>query len=244
MNNSVAKIMSKVILTEKTIHIKLLGDSITHGEGGTGFKQNGEPIVAGYSRNKDGYCWAKLFKTYMESQFNCIVTNNACTGENIEFIIDNFEWLVEDHDDIIICAIGTNNRQRVEAKDYARLRQEYMERFYNNITKLHNKIKAVGKEVIFIANIPASLENEDIREGLLRVFHMNDVNDIYLKASIDNDFPLISMYNNFVEYCEQKNISINTLLADELHPNDEGYDVMFKMILKEMGIGKLYSSLS
>lgn len=54
MKKDVLKVINKVILAEKTVNIKLLGDSITHGEGGTGFKQNGEPIVDGFCRNKDG----------------------------------------------------------------------------------------------------------------------------------------------------------------------------------------------
>lgn len=44
--------------------IKLVGDSITHGQGGTGFAQNGEYIASvfgnKYYRNPNGYCWAKI----------------------------------------------------------------------------------------------------------------------------------------------------------------------------------------
>ena len=49
---------------EKIFHIKLLGDSITHGVGGSGFCQDGERIVEGYARNTKGYCWAKLLKEH------------------------------------------------------------------------------------------------------------------------------------------------------------------------------------
>ncbi len=67
---------------------------------------------------------------------------------------------------------------------------------------------------------------------------MNDVNDLYMKASTVCGFPLISMYSQFLEYCEMKEITVDSLLVDGLHPNDKGYDVMFKLILKELGIGK------
>ena len=66
MNREISKIMSKLVLADKTIHVKLLGDSITHGVGGSRFSQNGEPVVEQFCRNKDGYCWAKMFKDYME----------------------------------------------------------------------------------------------------------------------------------------------------------------------------------
>ena len=36
-----------------------------------------------------------------------------------------------------------------------------MEIFYGNIIKLYDKFKEVGKDVIFIANIPASAEDEN-----------------------------------------------------------------------------------
>lgn len=238
MNNDVKKIMSKVILAESTVHIKLLGDSITHGVGGTGFEQNGEPIVKGFFRNKDGYCWAKLFKEYMESQYDCIVTNNACTGTTIEFIIDNFEQLVDVNDDIVICTIGTNNRHQYFENVPKHTKREHMEIFYNNILKLYDKFKKADKDVIFVANIPASANNEKDGENFWRLFHMNDVNDIYMKASSVCSFPFVSMYLLFLEYCELKGITVDSLLSDGLHPNDKGYDVMLKLMLKALGFGK------
>ena len=67
---------------------------------------------------------------------------------------------------------------------------------------------------------------------------MCDVNDLYLKASFEYGFPFISMYNAFMNYCEMKNITVDSLLKDGLHPNDEGYDVMFKLIMDEIGIAR------
>ena len=238
MNKEVTKIINKVTLAERTVHIKLLGDSITHGVGGTGFEQNGETIVEGYARNKDGYCWAKQFKDYMESQYDCIVTNNACKGTKIEFIIDNFEKLVDEDDDIIICTIGTNNRhQNKKETEKIHTKKEHMQEFYNNIIKLNNMFKDSKKDVIFAANIPASVENEKRDdEEVIRIFHMCDVNDLYMKASVECGFPFISIYNAFMNYCRMKDISIDSLLKDGLHPNDKGYDVIFTLMLKELGI--------
>ena len=238
MNKSVNEIISKVILSDKTIHIKLLGDSITHGVGGTGFAQNGNAITERFARNKDGFCWAKMFKEHMEEQFDCVVTNNACTGTTIEFIINNFEQLVDLEDDIIICTIGTNNRHQNFDDAPKKTKREYMENFYTKIVELYNKFKEKGKDVIFVANIPASRENERNGESYWRIFHMNDVNDLYLKASVECGFPFISMYTAFLSYCKLKDISVDSLLADGLHPNDEGYRVMFHLLMKELGIGQ------
>lgn len=80
--------LSKILenIKGKTFQIKLLGDSITHGVGGSGFCQDGERIIEGYARNTKGFCWAKLFKEYLEERYNCQVVNSACSGTNIEFM--------------------------------------------------------------------------------------------------------------------------------------------------------------
>ena len=238
MNIEAAKIFSKVILSDKKIRIKLLGDSITHGVGGTGFKQSGEKIVTGYARNPDGYCWAKQFKEHMESQYNCEVVNNACTGTNIQFIIEKFDFLVDPEDDIILCTIGTNNRHQYFQSGEKKSKQEYMTAFYNNIKVLYEKFKAAGKEVIFVANIPAAAGNERDGENYWRLFHMCDVSDRYLKASFECGVPFISLYRAFLNYCDMKNIAVGSLLKDTLHPTDEGYDVMFKLIMDELGLAR------
>lgn len=230
--------MSKVILSDRTINIKLLGDSITHGVGGTGFKQDGERIVKDFARNKEGFCWAKLFKEYMQQQFDCTVTNNACTGTNIEFVIDNFDTLVSKEDDIVICIIGTNNRHQIMDGTERKDKKEWMQVFYNNILKLNSKFKQAGKDVIFVANIPAAANNERDEETYWRIMHMNDVNDLYTKASIECNFAFISLYNLFSDYCDNKDIDFETLLSDGLHPNDEGYKVMYKLMLSALGISR------
>lgn len=238
MNKEAAKIFCKLILSDKKMHIKLLGDSITHGVGGAGFEQNGEPITAGFARNPNGYCWANQFKEYMESQFDCTVVNNACTGTSIEFILDHFDELVDKEDDIILCIIGTNNRHQYFDEYPKHTRREHMELFYQNIITLHKKFKDIGKDVVFIANIPASAADERDGKDYCRLFHMNDVHDLYVKASIACDFPLISFYTLFMDYCEYRNITVDSLLADGLHPNNAGHDVMFAILLNEIGVAK------
>ena len=46
----------EAIKEKRIAKIKLLGDSITHGVGGTGYCTNGEVIVDNYARNPNGYC--------------------------------------------------------------------------------------------------------------------------------------------------------------------------------------------
>ena len=238
MEERIVKIFRQVLLSsDKKVQIKLLGDSITHGVGGTGFAQDGEPIVEKYARNPNGYCWAHRFKAYMEEKFHCEVTNNACTGTRIEFIIDHFDELVDAQDDLVICTIGTNNRHQYFHDLPEHTREEHLELFYQNILKLHKKFVVSGKQVIFVANIPASAKNEEDGENYRRLFHMEDVCRMYEAASEVCGFPLLCLYKRFLNYCAEQNITVDSLLKDGLHPNDAGYDVMF-ILLKKAFLGE------
>lgn len=229
-------LLHKALQSKPHVCIKLLGDSITHGVGGTGFAQNGYAFINGYARNPEGYCWANKFKKHMEDKFACSVTNNACTGTTIQFIINNFETLVDNEDDIVICTIGTNNRHLYFKDGSKPTREEYGTQFYNNVIKLYNMFKAHNKEVIFVANIPATMQNEQDGEEYWRILHMNDINAIYKEAAKSMGFPLISLYDMFTDYCEVNNVTVDVLLGDGLHPNDQGYDVMYALICKALQV--------
>ena len=94
--------------------------------------------------------------------------------------------------------------------------------------------KDAGKEIIFIANIPASAANEQDGATFWRILHMDDINAIYKAAAEKLDFPLISFYDLFTQYCKTNDVAIEELLNDTLHPNDRGYEVMYNLILKEL----------
>ena len=228
------ELLKNKLSLNKHTRIKLLGDSITHGAGGTGFNQNGYAFIDKFARNPDGYCWANKFKKHMEENFDCSVIINACTGTNIQFVIKNFDVLVDKEDDIIICTIGTNNRHIYFEAGEKPTREELGANFYNNVVKLYNMFVQAGKDVIFVANIPASAANERDGENYWRILHMDDINAIYRYAAEKLDFPFISMYDLFAEYCKLNDITVESLLCDGLHPNDRGYDVMYDLICKEL----------
>ena len=238
MNNLAKEIFSQLILPDRTLKIKLLGDSITHGMGGTGFRQSGEHIVDKFHRNPDGYCWAKLFADFMESGYDCVVTNNACTGTGVQFTIDNFDALVSEDDDIVICNIGTNDRHQNFADGPRRTRREQAELFYNRLLTLNSLFVKAGKPVIFIANIPTAAYKETDGESWWRILHMNDIHDLYRKACCDVGLACVDLYTRFIGYCECRGITVDSLLADGLHPNDEGYRVMFALIVEALGLAR------
>ena len=67
---------------------------------------------------------------------------------------------------------------------------------------------------------------------------MDDVNDAYKRASKELGASMISMYDLFLEYIEENGLTLNSLLKDGLHPNDEGYRIMFELFLKAFGLAE------
>ena len=235
MAMSASELISSII-EKGGARIKLLGDSITHGVGGTGFGQTGEHIVDRFNRNPNGFCWAKLFADHMSEKYGATVINNGCTGTNIQYINKFFDGLVDDSDDLVICTIGTNNRHQYFKDGPKRTEDEMKNIFRENIGILVGKLRDRGIPFIFMANIPASAANEMDGADNWRIIHMNDINDLYKEASVALDFPLISLYDRFTAYLEQNGLELNSLLKDGLHPNDDGYRVMYELITEALGV--------
>ena len=78
--NGVAELFARVLKQRNNPKIKLLGDSITHGVGGSGWEQIGSLIVEGWNESPNGYSWANLFRDYMKEKYGATVVNKACTG--------------------------------------------------------------------------------------------------------------------------------------------------------------------
>ena len=90
--------------------------------------------------------------------------------------------------------------------------------------------------VILMANIPASEKNEQDGADYWRILHMCDINDTYKKLAKESGATVVSLYDAFSEYCKENKIAVDSLLCDGLHPNDEGYKVMYNLIIRAFGV--------
>lgn len=214
--------------------VKLIGDSITAGQGGTNFNTNfntsgGELITnkiwaKSWYTNDAGHCWANSLRDYLTQKFGCTVKNFGCPGIGVDQMILAIDDLVREDDELVICMIGTNNRHNMQLTEfYTKLKQIYE---IITITK--------GKKCIMMSCMPASVENELSSN---RIFHMEDIDNMYFKLSCEKNIEYISIYKEVIKYCNIKGINIDTLLtSDGLHPNDSGYiDVMFMIICMALG---------
>ena len=231
-----AKELFKKALEKKgTLNVKLLGESITHGVGGTGWAMEGESIVEDFKRSPNSFCWAKLFSEHMKEKYDAEVINNGCTGTTIQFILEHFDTLVSATDDLVICTIGTNNRHRGKDLGDAPSREEWSKVFYDAVLALNEKFEEKKIPAIFVANLPAAQSNEGDGETYYRILHMDDINEIYKRARKAAGFALISMYDLVTDYVNEKGILVDALLCDGLHPSDEGYRVMFSLLCEALG---------
>ena len=234
--NGVAELFARVLKQRNNPKIKLLGDSITHGVGGSGWEQIGSLIVEGWNESPNGYSWANLFRDYMKEKYGAVVVNKACTGTRIDFVMKHFSTLVESDDDLIVCTIGTNNRHRYFKDGEKPERDAFYEAFYSQLKEMYEKFLETGIPTVFVANIPASEENEKDGKDYWRVLHMCDINAGYKKLAEECGATVLSLYDLFDGYCKENGLTVDELLSDGLHPNDQGYKVMFDLLVKAFGV--------
>jgi lysophospholipase L1-like esterase len=225
---SIADIISKLVLPSSTQQVKLIGDSITAGVGGTGYATTGEIIYGTYQVNVNGVCWANSFKTYLEGKFGCTVKNWGVSGKTSKDLLNNISTLIQPADTIVICMIGTNDRNTGN--------NITKQNFYDNLVGIGNYVRGLGKEIIFMSNIPASIANETDASNA-KSYHMEDVDHVIMKASQFFNQPYVSVYKDFIRYCDNHSITIDSLLGDGLHPNDNGYSIIFNLITNALGVG-------
>lgn len=245
---NIKDIQSKIVLKDIK-KIKIIGDSITHGVGGAGFTESygdGDTFLIvdeldteqggrKFKVNTTGQCWANSLKNYLENKFASTVSNwgnrgmSAGRWMNMGHIDTNgtykkcIEQLIENDDDLVICTIGTNDRTYDTYNNYIIAMQQLIDYIVNTR----------NKQLILVSSIPASIENET--NGTQK-FHMEDVDNAITALARKNNLINISLYRKFSEYCNSRNITIDSLLSDGLHPNDTGYEVMFKLMCEELEI--------
>lgn len=140
------------------------------------------------------------------------------------------EKLYSKDDDFVLMQYGTNDR-------HVSMTEEWTTEMLVEIATYMRDV--VGVEPILMASCPSSVEfeSDDVPEvGVTRHYHMWDVKLAVQKAAEILGAPFIDNYDAFWQYCETHDVGIDALLADGLHPNDLGYEVMFKNIMRALGL--------
>lgn len=129
------------------------------------------------------------------------------------------------NDDFVIMQFGTNDRGTSLGRE-------------STTVNLVNAVKMIktefGADVILMCANPTTYTEEFEQYG--KNFHMWDVKAAVAKAASILRMPYIDNYDAFLRYCDTHGAELSTLLADNLHPNDLGYKVMFENIMRSVDL--------
>ena len=210
--------------------ILLGGASIVAGYGGTGYAMDGDIIIdisntpegQAYSsggiwkRNTSGYCWANLFKTLVEGQYNATIVNNGCAGVDIGFWARHAETLIPDDGyDMMIYSFSSNDRNAVPATVKSNIK--------NGLKTVLERCQELGIELIVFSVPPASLANENTKSTKTW-----QCNEFIKSACAELSIQYFDLHDALIKYYwDHGAASAGTYISDGLHPNDAMYYVMY-----------------
>lgn len=212
--------------------IDLWGDSRTHGSGGTGFDSSvnggGVQILGGTEgvfTSPNSHSWANSLKKLMSDKYRVTVRNWGEHGRNTNHFISRMGTLLnqETSPDLIVLALATNDRHNMT-----------LEESKNNFRNMVSSILAKGIKVVLLSMPPTAISEEAQTN---KNFSMYDLDKMMRELAYEFNVGFISGYVNSLEYQEKQGLAEDGLLADGLHENDLGHDVVFKETVKALGIG-------
>jgi lysophospholipase L1-like esterase len=169
---------------------------------------------------------ASDYKFYLEKvTINKVasVINYGLSGYRSDTILNIVSNLIESDDDIVIMQLGTNDRGVNPIADYKR----YMRKIFRTALGINPNIK-----IILMSASPTSATTEN-----QKLYSMYEIDKAIKELALEMNVEYISNYMGFLQYMEYTDASIDSLLADGLHPNDTGHKIMYRNIIKNLGIG-------
>ncbi len=196
--------------------ILAFGDSITFGRG----------VVPSTG-------WANRLKEYFESKdFYNVLYNLGIPGDSSTDLLKRFEIEAEsrikyyfpDNKFVILIAIGTNDSRGLGSPDNIQINPKDYE---NNVCEMVDIAKNQTKEVILIGLPPVDESLMPFENTYFSNKTIEQFNDILQKIAEENSLLFCDIYS---EFTKQENYP--KLLVDGVHPNAEGYKIMYEIIKK------------
>ncbi|MEX0417785.1 BppU family phage baseplate upper protein [Bacillus sp. C30] len=186
---------------------------------------NHRVLITQTSRRNASSTGTSLFIEGLKIPKTATVTNKGFAGRDTKWIFENIDakTILDTADDIILYQLGTNDRgvSSVAKPKF------YIQKFLESV-----KSRSSAKTLIMCAPPATSVD-----EGG-RPLKMKDIHNLLYVTARENQLPLVSHYNKWIEYIDLKDITLKSMLDDELHPNDAGYKVMFNFILSQLNLPK------
>lgn len=206
--------------------IKLIGDSITAGFGGSGYANTGKMFISNGNltqyENLYGICWANFLKYRLKKEKNIDVDNYGCSKYTSMLLLLSLDKLIKEDDEFIICMIGTNDRL---------IKDDDLISYRDRILSIISYCLLQNKKIIMMSCVPSSEESKQTVNYTLEE-ESKIIKDVCAKLNI----PFINMYKGFLDELCLSKFTLDDCLNDGLHPNDLGYYLMYRFICKTLNL--------
>ena len=185
--------------------------------------ENGEHILSIKGAGQNASSSSKrIYIEALEIPKKVTCVNYGISGITTESVVNWLDQLIETDDDVIIMQIGTNDRAFNDVSITLK-----------NLRTIINYIKSKSKELILFCSSPTSKTDDEKSSHKLK---MQRILTCISKVAEENNIRFVNQYNYLSMYCKEKDVDINSLLKDGLHPNDTGYELMYYNACKELNI--------
>lgn len=215
--------------------VLIIGDSISEGNGDTGFvypNQRTEDMGLRkimeteegtyYEGEADSQGWVKYFRNYLlENTSVEKVTNNAIGGKSALWGNEHKEaWITEDYDAIFVM-LGTNDR-------YDCTNQQ---EFYVALSQFLEYAASRCTYLTVFAPIPA-LDNASSPPNM----SSHQIADTVVNVCENNGYDCVNLYLGMMEYTAALHMSLDEMLYGSTHPSSRGYLHLWRLIAMELGL--------
>lgn len=218
----------KLFIDKKLTRIKLIGDSITAGEGLESYHIPTDSRII-YTNKKDRFrestfttpSWANHFRTYTaKPDFGEIDFINAgISGKSASWANKNRKFLLDKNEDLVFVMLGTNDRKRGTLKNYKKAVENFLDYVDEN-----------SKHMVVMSPPPSLTDNQF-------PFGTKDINNVLKKLCAKKGYVFISHYDGMNAYAEKHQLKMNELMqSDGALPLELGYKVMWDTISNELGL--------
>jgi lysophospholipase L1-like esterase len=193
--------------------ILCLGDSITHGRG--------EMPSTG---------WVGRLKNYYESQefYHCVF-NLGIPGNTSKEMLNRIDVEAKaraiyhrpDSEYIMTISVGTNDIGGKGSPEAVIINPK---KFRKNILSLIKKARKYVQKVVFIGTIPVDESKNPIGDLYFTNKKQEDYNQIVRECCEKENVLFLDLYSKWIE------MDYLNLLYDDVHPNSNGYELMYEQI--------------
>lgn len=219
------------LLDGEITKIKLIGDSITVGNGARNYIQSpiGNRVI--FNNGTESYrepaytttCYANMFRNFISSNFSDIdFINGAIGGKSVKFANENKTYWITNSEDIVFVMLGTNDRWDCATPS----------EFRTNLISFLEYVNSRCNMMIVMTAPPTLNDNDSNTYN----FGMREVDQVITEVCQKNNYTHLSLFRGLLNFSERSGATLKTLIEkDGSHPINEGYDALWKLIQERFG---------